>query len=557
MEGAQFPWEASYPAGIRWDENFWTGPVQTYLDQAQKQFPHRLAFSCMGRSWTWSEVGGLVDRMAQGLHNLGVEKGVRVGLCLPNTVHYLISYYAVLKTGATVVNFNPLYAERELIHQIEDSQTDLMITFNLKIAYDKIQKMLHATRLNQIVICPFEDNLPIGKSILFRLFRGKEIADIPNDDRHIPFSKVIDNQGGFVPPPIDPENDIALLQYTGGTTGIPKAAMLTHANLTANVEQCVRWFPDIYRGQGKMVGVIPFFHVFAMTAVLNFSVKCGFEIVALPKFDLEQTLKLLDREKPHFFPAVPAIYNAINNDPNLKKYDLTSLRFCISGGAPLPAEVKKTFEENTGCVLIEGYGLTETSPVLCANPAEGINKPGSIGLPLPGTIIEIRDPETGEMVPKGRRGELCARGPQVMKGYWNKPEETKKVLGNGYLRTGDIAFMDDDGYVHIVDRIKDLILVNGYNVYPRMVEEAIYLHPSVEECIVAGLPDGDRGEIPKAWIKLKEGRFLTENDIREFLKDKISPIEMPRRIEFRDRPLPKTMIGKLSKKDILAEEEKV
>jgi long-chain acyl-CoA synthetase len=554
MRRESYLWENNYPEKIQWDAVPWTGPVYAYLEQARRKFPHRPAFTSFGKTWSWGEIGTLSDRMARGLHDLGVEKGVRVGLCLPNTVHYLISYYAVAKTGATIVNFNPLYAERELAHQIEDSGTDLMITFDLKVTYDKMEKMLHATRLNQIVICPFAETLPFGKGLLFRLVKGAEIAAIPNDDRHILFSRVIDNAGDFVPPPIDAENDVALLQYTGGTTGIPKGAMLTHANLTANVEQCVGWFPDIHPGQEKMVAVIPFFHVFAMTAVLNFSVKCGFEIVALPKFDLAETLKLIDREKPHFFPAVPAIYNAINNHPDLKNYDLTSLRYCISGGAPLPVEVKKTFEENSGCVLIEGYGLTEASPVLCANPADGINKPGSIGLPLPGTVIELRDPETGIAVSLGARGELCAKGPQVMKGYWKKPEETAKVLQGGFLRTGDVAFMDEDGYVHIVDRIKDLILVNGYNVYPRMVEEAIYLHPSVEECIVAGLPDGDRGEIPKAWIKLKEGHFTTENDIREFLKDKISPIEMPRRIEFRDQPLPKTMIGKLSKKDVLAQE---
>jgi len=304
-----------------------------------------------------------------------------------------------------------------------------------------------------------------------------------------------------------------------------------------------------------MLGVIPFFHVFAMTGVMNIAVNKAMEIIALPRFELDATLKLIDEKKPTIFPAVPAIYNGINNNKKLKKYDLTSLKYCISGGAPLPVEVKKKFEAETGAVVVEGYGLTESSPVLCCNPREGINKAGSIGMPFPNTIVEIIDPDTGEHVKTGERGELCARGPQVMQGYWKRPEDNAKTLqDDGRLHTGDIATMDEDGYFFIVDRIKDMIITNGYNVYPRNVEEAIYLHPSVEECIVAGLPDKQRGEIVKAWIKCKEGRVLSSEDLKTFLKDKISSMEIPKRIEFRDEDLPKTMIGKLSRKDIVEQE---
>ena len=306
-----------------------------------------------------------------------------------------------------------------------------------------------------------------------------------------------------------------------------------------------------------MMGVLPFFHVFAMTAVMNFSVRSAFEIVIpAPRFELDVTLKAIDKKKPHYFPAVPAIYNGINNHPKLAEFDLKSLRYCISGGAPLPVEVKKSFERNTGCVVVEGYGLTESAPVVCVNPIVGANKAGSIGMPVPGTIVEIVSTEDGvSLVKQGERGELCVRGPQVMKGYWNKPEETDLVLKGGRLHTGDVATMDQEGYVYIVDRIKDLIITNGYNVYPRNVEEAIYLHTGVEECIVAGVPDDERGEAVKAWIKPKAGVTLTEKDMLAFLADKISKIEMPRHMEIRETPLPKTMIGKLSRKDILAEEK--
>lgn len=552
-------WDISYPHSIKWDIQgdaaLWTGPVFHYLDITQRKFPHRPAFHFMGKSWTWGEIGALVDRFARGLHDHGIEKGVKVGLFLPNCPYYLIAYFALAKTGATIVNYNPLYAEEELAKQIEDSQTDYMITVDLKVTYDKLEKMLHRTRLNQIIVCPFAASLPFPKNILFSLFRKADQAYVPENDRNVPYERLIANGGQFTPPPIDVDNDIALLQYTGGTTGIPKGAMLTHANLTANVEQCVRWFPDIHIGQERMLAVIPFFHVFAMTTVLNLSVKCGFEIIASPKFNLEETLSLIHKRKPHFFPAVPAIYNAINAHPDIQNYDLTSLRYCISGGAPLPVEVKKSFEASTGCVLVEGYGLTETSPVACVNPVEGANKPGSIGLPLPGTVIELHDAESGDLVSEpNKRGEIWIKGPQVMKGYWNKPDETAKVMSGDFFRSGDVAEYDQDGYLFIVDRIKDLILVNGYNVYPRVIEEAIYSHPSVEECVVAGVPDSARGEVPKVWLKLKEGRRLNEDELKSFLKDKISPIEMPRHFEFRQEALPKTMIGKLSKKDLLAQE---
>lgn len=549
------PWLKSYPPGIDWGMRIEQAAVSTLLDRTVQKHGDQPGFNFMGKVSHWRDIGEMVNRMAKGLQAMGVKKGTRVGLFLPNCTYFLVSYYAVLKAGGTVVNFNPLYSAKELTHQVQDSQTEIMITLDLKILFDKLIEIRADCGLGKILVCPFADILPFPKNILFPLVKRKDIAHVGNDDFITWLTDIDVNDGQVAPVQIDPENDIAVLQYTGGTTGVPKGAMLTHANITANANQAAAWFIGAKPGQG-MLAVIPFFHVFAMTGVMNLSVLMGFQIIApVPRFELEATLKAIQKYKPQYFMAVPAIYNAINHHPRLSQYDLSSLKYCVSGGAPLPVEVKKSFEAKTGSVVVEGYGLTETTPVVCVNPLVGENKPGSIGLPLPGTLVEIINPDDKTTpMPRGERGELCVRGPQVMKGYWGNPQATDDVLRGGRLYTGDIAMIDNDGYVFIVDRIKDLIIVNGYNVYPRNVEEAIYQHPAVEECIVAGLPDEQRGETIKAWIKPKAGQTLTADALKDFLKDKISPIEMPRKIEIRDKPLPKTMIGKLSRKDMIAEE---
>ena len=348
--------------------------------------------------------------------------------------------------------------------------------------------------------------------------------------------------------------DTAVLQYTGGTTGTPKGAMLSHGNLAANVSQMLHWFPDLRPGEEKILGVLPLFHVFAMTSVMNFAVAAGAEMILLPRYDRDQTLKAIHDKHPTLFPAVPTIYTSINEAPKLDKYDLSSISFCISGGAPLPLDVKTRFEKLTGCRLVEGYGLSECSPVATCNAINGVNKEGSIGLPVPGTEISIHDIENSEQtVPVGERGELWIRGPQVMSGYWQRPEETGETLRDGWLRTGDVGYMDEEGHLFLVDRIKDLILCSGYNVYPRNIEEAINLHPAVAEVTVIGIPDDYRGEAPKAFIRLQDGMTLTETEVLDFLTDKLSVIERPSMIEFRAE-LPKTMIGKLSKKELVEEE---
>ncbi len=533
------------------------------LEQTAKTKAALCAIDFMGCCMTYATLDKAVSKFARGIQGLGLKEKTHIGLFMPNCPLAVIAYYGILRAGHTVVNYNPLYAKGELIHQINDSDTSIMVTLDLNLMMEKLDGIFDQTPLQKIVIGRFSDYLPFPKNLLFPIVKKAEIYKRPRASHIIYAEELMDNDGTYAHAQIDLENDLAVLQYTGGTTGVPKGAMLTHANIYVNALQCYSNFPDadpgVNGGHEKMLAVLPFFHVFAMTVCLNMAVLAGMEIVTIPRFDLKQALKLLHKKRPQYMPAVPAIFNAINNTSGLDKFDMTSLRFCISGGAPLPEEVKKSFEAKTGCTVVEGYGLSESSPVSTVNPPFGENISGTIGLPLPQTIIEIIDPDDKKTpVPLGEKGEVCITGPQVMKGYYNNVKASDDVLREGEhgtrLHTGDIGVMDENGYTRIVDRIKDLIITNGYNVYPRNIEEAIYKHGAVEECIVAGLPCPNRGEIVKAWIKLKDGQSLNGETLKTFLADKISPMEIPKRIEFRTDPLPKTMIGKLSRKDIVAEE---
>jgi long-chain acyl-CoA synthetase len=530
-------------------------PVHQLLFDAAMKYGTSRAVDFLGKTYTYRDVEEQVRRAAKGFQRLGVKKGVNVGLFLPNSPYYVICYFAILRAGGTVVNFNPLYAEQEIARQIEDSGTTIMVTLDLDMLYAKIAAQLAGTCLHKIVVCPMQGILPGLKSALFGLFKRRELARIPQDVDHLWFDALINNDGAPVPVDVDPKRDVAVLQYTGGTTGIPKGAMLTHANLTANVFQIQAIVHNMDEGAEVILGVLPLFHVFAMTVILNYGVSIGAELILLPRFELKQVLKTIHKRRPTAFPGVPTIYTAINHYPKIAKYDLTSLKMCISGGAPLPVDTKRTFEEVTGCVLVEGYGLTEASPVVTCNPLEGENPEGSIGVAVPGTVIEFRSLENPrKTMPDGEKGELCVSGPQVMPGYWKRPQETAEALSGGVLHTGDVGYRDADGFVFIVDRIKDMILCSGFNVYPRAIEEAINLHPGVAEVTVIGVADDYRGQTPKAFIKLRDGVSLDEAELKEFLKDKLSAIEMPKHFEFRD-DLPKTMIGKLSKKELVAEED--
>ncbi|MDP6948980.1 MAG: long-chain fatty acid--CoA ligase [Arenicellales bacterium] len=555
MEQSTPAWVAHYPQSIDWQAPLERQPLYQTLEQTASNYRDHPAIDFLGRKLNYGELLEQVNHAAKGLQLLGVKPGTRIGLCLPNTPYSVICYYAALCVGATVVNYNPLYVERELAFQVDDSGTEIMVTMDLEILYPKVAAMLSRTEsLKKIVVCKMAAVLPSVKGLLFSVLKRKDIASIEKSDAVVRFEDLMNNDGDPTPAEVDLDEGIAVLQYTGGTTGQPKGAMLTQGNLSANVAQMTLWFIGLRPGEEKVLGVLPLFHVFAMTCVMNFAVASGAEMILLPRYELEQTLKTLHKTRPTLFPAVPTIYTSINQAPTLSKYDLSSIRYCVSGGAPLPLEVKNTFEKLTKCRLVEGYGLSETAPVATCNAMVGVNKEGSIGLPVPRTELSIHALEEPQSaLPSGERGEVWIKGPQVMKGYWNREQETADSLQNGWFRTGDVGYMDEEGHFFLVDRIKDLILCGGYNVYPRMIEEAVYLHPAVAEVTVIGIDDAYRGQSPKAFIKLKEGASLTEDEMQAFLADKISKIEMPSTIEFRDE-LPKTIIGKLSKKELVAEE---
>lgn len=551
-------WLAHYPANVAWQRTFEAKPLPEVFDAAVERFGTRTCTSFLGKTTTYADIGREVRQAAAGLQKLGVKKGTKVGLLLPNSPTFIVYYYAALKLGAVIVNYNPLYTVDELTNQVKDSETDLMVTFDLKLLFDKVDALLSNGVLPRAIVVSFPALLPAAKSVLFKLFRSGELsrpAASPNRERIILDGDLTKNDGIFQSAVIDPGEDLAVLQYTGGTTGVPKGAMLTHANLHINVQQSAAWTEHYLKpGEERVLAVLPFFHVFAMTGIMNLGLSEGAEIVIQPRFVLDETIKLIAKAKPTVMPGVPTLFAAIMGHRDAKSLDLKSLKVCLSGGAPLPLEVKKGFEEITGAKLVEAYGLSETSPGVTCNPLDGRAKTGSIGQPLPGTTISIREVGAPEReVPPGEAGEICVKGPQVMKGYWKRPKDTADVMQGEYLRTGDVGYMDDQGFIFIIDRVKDMIICSGFKVFPRHVEEKLYEHPAVEEATVIGIKDAYRGEAPKAYIKLKPGMKATIEEIRKHLEPRLSKIEMPAEIEFRTE-LPKTIIGKLSKKELKAEQ---
>jgi long-chain acyl-CoA synthetase len=553
------PWEKSYPPPARWDAEVKIGPVYAALDDAAEQFGDRPAVEFMGTRATYRQLRDLANRAAKGFQQLGVGPGVHVGLYLPNTPHYLVAFFGILKAGGTVVNYSPLDAEAVLAHKVEDSETTILVTLDLPQLYPQMAALLGHDGLEKLVIGGMGDLAAYPEFASITLPKSNDL--VTYDDTHVPFVSLLDNDGAFTAHPIeDPAETIAVLQYTGGTTGPPKGAMLTHGNLTAAGSQYIETTkgepPVLTPGQERCLLVLPLFHIYALTSCMLLCIRLGAEMVLHPRFDLEAVVKEIAAKNITIFMGVPTMFTAMLMYPGIADIDLSSLKFCGSGGAPLPLEVQQRFQSLAGCTLNEGWGMTETSPAGTFSPMHGERKEGSCGIPVPQVVLKFADvTDPTKYVAQGERGEICIAGPNVMKGYWKNPQATAdSMTADGFFRTGDVAYMDEDGFVFIVDRIKDMLLCGGFNVYPRNIEEAIYTHPAVAECSVIGVPDEYRGQSPKAFIALKPGAEpFTIDEIKDFLKDKLGKHEMVQLIEFRDS-LPKTPVGKILKTALYEEE---
>jgi long-chain acyl-CoA synthetase len=559
-------WLDNYPQGVPKEIDIPDVSLGQMLEGSAAKYPRNTALVFINNKITYAGLDELANRFAGALKKLGVKKGDRVALLMPNTPQLVFAYYGALKLGAVVVMFNPLYSPREIEHQLHDSGARVMLILDLM--WPAVKTALEGARPEHLIVTHIKDYLKFPLNLLEPIKAKREGTGVEVDMDASKYGlegmyelKDIMAQASPDRPAveIDPAEDLAVLQYTGGTTGVSKGAMLTHRNLVSNVHQCLAWFPDVKLGREIILCTLPFFHSYGMTVDMNFGILSGANLVLIPNpRDLHMVIKAIVKHRPTLFPGVPAMYIALINNPEVKsgKMDVTSIRACLSGAAPLPVEVQQEFEKLTGGKLVEGYGLSESSPVTHANPLEGIRKAGSIGMPVPNTEVKIVDVENRDKeLPLGEVGELAVKGSQVMKGYWNMPEETENVMdAGGWLYTGDIGRADEDGFFYIVDRKKDMIIASGYNIYPRDVEEVIFEHPKVEDVAVAGVPDPKRGETVKAYVVLKEGETATEEEIIEFCRDKMSKYKVPTAVEFRTE-LPKTMVGKVLRR-VLVEEEK-
>ncbi len=550
------PWVDHYPPGISWDAPINLTPVHEQVLAACARTPDADALDFLGKKTRFRELGSMINALAGALQaQFGVKKGVRVALMLPNTPFYVVAYYAVLRAGGTVVNCNPLYTVHELSHIVGNAGADLLVTLDLKQLFEKAEALTEAGHVRHLIVCHFPDALPTVKKLLFRLVKASDLAK-PQQSRVaakvVRFEQLL--RRNLVPGPvsIDAARDVAVQQYTGGTTGVPKGAMLSHANIAANMSQIDAWGCGLFYPPSRVVAVLPFFHIFAMTVCMNVPLCNGTQVIMLPRFELKALLDLLTRTGANVLPAVPTLIQALAKAGERAAPHLTSLEVVVSGGAPLADEVRTAWSKVGKALLAEGYGLTEASPVVCCAALRVPSKPLSIGQPLPATDVRFVDIDSGEVVPLGQRGELQVKGPQVMLGYYGNEDATRDVFIDGWLRTGDVGLMDEDGYVFLVDRIKDLIICSGFNVYPRTIEETLLRHPAVEECNVIGVPDTYRGEAPVAFVKLKAGAAVTDHELKKFLGETLNKIELPKEVIFKDQ-LPKTLIGKLSKKELREE----
>ena len=552
------PWLKFYDEGVPHTLDYPEVPLHWFLEESARKYPDSIATVLPGNfgdtKLTYSELDQLANRLANALVDMGVEKGDRVGLYMPNCPQFVIAYAAILKAGAVVMAISPLYSAREVQHQLKDSEAGIVIV--LSLFYPMVKQVQLQTKVKKVIVSNIKEHLAGIDKLLFGLLREKkEGHKVQLADGDLWFEELLEKYPSSSPNVDVGPDDMALFQYTGGTTGVPKAAVILHRNLVANALQASAFLPDVKIPEEIHLAAIPFFHVFGMVAVMawSMSISAAMILVTNPR-DIDALLKAINKYKPTLFMGVPTMYHAINYHPHIDKYDVKSIRACISGSAPLPMAVKQTFEELTGGKLVEGYGLTEAPTATHCNPVYGMNVEGSIGLPLPDVESKIVDLETGAKdLPVGEVGELVIWSPNVMKEYWNMPEETAIALREGWLYTGDIALMDKKGYFYIVDRKKDMIIASGLNIYPREVEDVLHEHPQIMEAAVAGIPDPKRGEIVKAWVVLEPGATATAEEIRDFCRDKLAKYKIPYYIEFRDS-LPKTMVGKVLRRSLTEEE---
>nr|MBI3612497.1 long-chain fatty acid--CoA ligase [Nitrospirota bacterium] len=549
-------WIRQYEPGVPASLSYPDCTLPDLLTQAATRYPDRAAIHFYGNEIRYVELDRLAHRFARALRELQVEPGSAVGLMLPNMPQTVIGYYGSLRAGARVTPINPLYVEGEIERQVHDAGCETIVV--LDHLCQRVQPLLGRTGLQRVIVTGVEDYLPTIRRLLYPLKAMREGQRAPASlgAATVRLRDLMAGSDAPLQASVKPD-DVALLQYTGGTTGVPKGVGLTHRNLLSNAWQCRSWMPSLQEGREVFLAVLPFFHVYGMSVCQNLAIAVGGCQVLLPRFQLTEVLKVIQRERVTAFPGIPAMYQAINNYQYLERYDLRSLRICISGAGPLPPSVQERFEAITGARLVEGYGLTEASPVTHVNPINprpGHQRTGSIGLPLPDTQAKVVDMETGDKeLPPGEVGELVVRGPQVMSGYWKREDESRQVLRDGWLYTGDLARTDAEGFFYIADRKKDMIKSGVENVYPREVEEIFLRHRKVKDAVVVGLPQGLRGELIKAYVVLKDGEQASAAEMLEHCRQHLAKFKVPKRVEFR-QDLPKTLVGKVLRRVLIEEE---
>lgn len=542
------PWYRSYAPGVKKNLNYETTTMSAALSRSAKNYPDHFALNYMGKRTTYRQLENRVNALARALTDLGIKPGDKVAVCLPNIPQVIIANYAIFRIGAVTVQVNPLYTEREMTYQLNDSDARAIITLTLLVP--RMEKIRAETKLETIIGCHIHSGLPFPKKQLFPLVKKAMVRNITESDRVKLFENLIRQYPEEPVAEASRWDEVGALLYTGGTTGVSKGVMLTHANLSCNVQQFNSWFPDLKEGEERLVGNFPVFHSAGFTAIQNFSIWKACEIILVPRPEPAINIEIIKKYKPTFLPGVPTIFVGLLADPKFRKLDMSSIKGFFSGAAPLAADTIRDLKQLTGADMCEVYGSTENTPVVSVTPWGGKIKPGTVGCPVPDTDVKIMDLETGQTeMPLGEPGEIIIKGPQIMKGYYKKPEETEKVLRDGWFYSGDIGKFDEDGYLTIVDRKKDMIIAGGFNIYPVELDNVLFDHPKILEACTIGIPDAYRGETVKAFVVVKPGETITEDDVITYCRQHLAAYKIPRQVEFVDE-LPKSAVGKILRREL-------